>query len=69
MGNALLSDDLMATIAAALESAGISGLCRDGCLEFAVDRLRKARPDLDSFSAWALVRLVDETLGENGDGE
>jgi hypothetical protein len=58
------ADDLMAMIAAALESAGMSGLCRDGCLELAVDRLRKARPDINADSAWALVRLVDESMRE-----
>ena len=57
-------DDFTAMIAATLESAGISGLCRDGCLELAVDRLRKARPDIDSDSAWALVRLVDKSMRE-----
>lgn len=62
MADAPLSTDLTAMIAATLESAGISGLCRDGCLELAVDRLRKERPDLDSDSAWALVRLVDESM-------
>ena len=56
--------DVTAIIAATLESAGVSGLCRDGCLELAVDQLRKVRPDLDAGSAWALVRLVDESLRE-----
>ena len=57
-------DDLPAMIAATLESAGISGLCREGCLELAVDQLRKAHPDIDSDSAWALVRLVDASMRE-----
>ena len=56
--------DLTAMIAATLESAGMSGLCRDGCLELAVDQLRKMRPDLDLASAWAFVRLVDKSLSE-----
>lgn len=66
MESASLSNDLMTAIAAALESAGISGLCRDGCLELAVDRLRELRPEIDSNSAWALVRLVDEAMNEQG---
>jgi hypothetical protein len=61
--------DPTAIIAAALESGGMSGLCHEGCLELAVDRLRRARPDLDVNSAWALVRLVDETLHGAGGGK
>ncbi len=56
--------DSTAIIAAVLESAGVSGLCRDGCLELAVGQLRKMRPDLDAGSAWAFVRLVEESLPE-----
>ena len=54
--------DVAALIAVALESAAISGLCREGCLEVAVDRLCKAHPEIDSGSAWAFVYLIDETI-------
>jgi hypothetical protein len=53
-----------AFIAETLESAGVSGLCREGCLEFAVDRLRREHLEIDSASAWALVRAVDEKINE-----
>jgi hypothetical protein len=58
-------DDRIATlIAETLESAGISGLCREGCLELAVDRLRRAHPEIDGAAAWALVQAVDERLNK-----
>lgn len=52
--------ELTALIAEALESAGTSGLCREGCLELAVDRLRSLYPEIEPAVAWALVREVEE---------
>jgi hypothetical protein len=54
--------DMEAVIAEALESAGVSGLCREGCLELAVDRLRRRHPEIDSAAAWALVNAVSERM-------
>jgi hypothetical protein len=49
-------------IAHTLESAGVSGLCREGCLELAVDQLRRSHPEIDSASAWTLVRAVSDRM-------
>lgn len=57
--------EIEAVIVAALESAGISGLCHEGCLELAVDRLRREHPEIDSASAWALVNAVDEKINKH----
>lgn len=56
------TEEIGAFIADALESAGVSGLCREGCLELAVDRLRRSHPEIDSASAWTLVRVVLERM-------
>ena len=39
-------DSLTAVVREALERAAISGLCREGQLEIAVQEARKVRPDL-----------------------
>lgn len=52
--------ELVALITEVLESAGMSGLCREGCLELAVDRLRRRYPRIDSAAVWALVRETEE---------
>lgn len=39
-------DSLIAVIREAMEQAAISGLCREGQLEIAVQEGRKVRPDL-----------------------
>lgn len=62
------SDDLAALIADALQGAGMSGLCREGCLDLAVDRLRHEHPEIDAERAWALVRAVDEKMNKGGQG-
>ena len=50
-------DDLMALARAALEEAGLAGLCRDGRVELALDRLVAAAPDLPRAR---LVAKVEE---------
>jgi len=62
------SPEIEAFIADALQSAGMSGLCREGCLELAVDRLRREHPEIDAGRAWALVRSVDEKTSKGGQG-
>jgi hypothetical protein len=57
--------EIEALILEALESAGMSGLCREGCLELAVDRLRQSHPEIDSGAAWALVNAVSESMDKN----
>jgi hypothetical protein len=52
-------------IVESLESAGMSGLCREGCLELAVDRLRQSHPEIDNAAAWALVNAVSERVDKN----
>jgi hypothetical protein len=54
--------EIDALILEALESAGISGLCREGCLELAVDRLRRSHPEIDGALAWTLVNAVSERM-------
>lgn len=53
------SDEVGAFIREQLESAGMSGLCREGCLEVAVSQLRLRYPEIDPDNAWALVRAID----------
>jgi len=57
--------DIEAFVAETLESAGMSGLCREGCLELAVDQLRRRHPEIDSASAWSLVQAVSERMDKN----
>jgi hypothetical protein len=53
------SDEIAAFIHDVLESAGTSGLCREGCIEVAVSQLRLRYPEIDNDTAWALVRAID----------
>jgi hypothetical protein len=53
------SDEVATFIRATLDSAGTSGLCREGCLEVAVGQLRLRYPETDAATAWAWVRAVD----------
>jgi hypothetical protein len=62
------TDEIGAFIANALESAGVSGLCREGCLELAVDQLRRSHPDIDSASAWNLVRTISDRMDKKTGG-
>jgi hypothetical protein len=51
--------DPTATMLEAMEQAAISGLCREGQLEIAVQEARKLRPDM---SAEALLELAKAVL-------
>jgi hypothetical protein len=53
------SDEIAAFVRDTLESAGTSGLCREGCLEVAVSQLRVRYPEIDPETAWTLVRAID----------
>jgi hypothetical protein len=53
------SDEIADFIRQALESAGASGLCREGCLEVAVGQLRLRYPEIDAETAWAVTRAID----------
>lgn len=53
------SDEVANFVRERLESAGTSGLCREGCLEVAVGQLRLRYPEIDAATAWAWVRAVD----------
>jgi len=48
-------DDLATAMIAAMERAGISGLCREGRLEIAVQEGRALRPDLSDAALFALA--------------
>ena len=51
-------DVLTAALRDALETAAISGLCRDGQLEIAVQEARKLRPDLGDDELYELAKEV-----------
>ena len=52
---------LPARVLAAMEQAGISGLCREGQLEIAAQAAREIRPDLSPGELLALVtELADD---------
>ncbi len=51
-------DDLTAVILEATEQAAISGLCREGHLEIAVQEARKLRPDLNDDEGLDLAKAV-----------
>jgi hypothetical protein len=54
-------DELTAKVIAAIEQAGISGLCREGQLEIAAQAAREIRPDLSPAELLALVtELADD---------
>jgi len=48
-------ENLTRTIRAALQWAALSGLCREGQVEIAVQEARKLRPDLSDDELLALV--------------
>ena len=50
--------ELTASVLAAMEQAAISGLCREGQLEIAVQTARDLRPELDSAELLALVTAI-----------
>ena len=53
-------DDLTAAILEAMEQAAISGLCREGQLEIAVQEARKLRPDLSDDERLDLAKALHE---------
>ena len=50
--------DLAAAILEAMEQAAMSGLCREGQLEIAVQEARKVRPDLSDDELFELAKAV-----------
>tara|TARA_B100000315_G_C14553179_1_gene576856 strand:+ start:1557 stop:1736 length:180 start_codon:yes stop_codon:yes gene_type:complete len=52
---------LAETIQAALEHAGLSGLCREGQIELALQEARKLRPELSDEE---LIELVEIEAGD-----
>jgi hypothetical protein len=58
-------DDLVAIILKAMEQAAISGLCREGQWEIAVQKARKVRPDLGDEE---LLELAKRAHGLSRDG-
>ena len=58
-------DDLTAILLEAMEQAAISGLCREGQLEIAVQEARKVRPDLSDDELLELAKTVHE-FSRNG---
>ncbi len=51
-------DYLTAAILEAMEQAAMSGLCREGQLEIAVQEARKVRPDLSDDELLELAKSV-----------
>ncbi len=51
-------DHLTAAILEAMEQAAMSGLCREGQLEIAVQEARKVRPDLSDDELLELAKVV-----------
>ncbi len=51
-------DHLTAVILEAMEQAAMSGLCREGQLEIAVQEARKVRPDLSDDELLELAKAV-----------
>ena len=49
---------LTAVVLEAMEQAAMSGLCRDGQLEIAVQEARKVRPDLGDDELLELAKTV-----------
>lgn len=57
-------DSLTEVMRDAMERAAISGLCRDGQLELAVQEARKHKPDIEQNEAYALaVSVYEQTAG------
>ena len=44
----------------AMDTAGVHGLCREGCIEAAVGAVRALRPDWPAAVALAVVRRISE---------
>jgi len=57
-------DDLTAILLEAMEQAAISGLCREGQLEIAVQEARKVRPDLSGNELLELAKAAHELSGD-----
>ena len=57
-------DDLTAILLEAMEQAAISGLCREGQLEIAVQEARKIRPDLSGGELLELAKAAHELSGD-----
>ena len=56
-------DDLTSIILEALEQAVMSGLCREGQLELAVQEAKKMRPDCSDFELLALADAIAQKQG------
>lgn len=56
-------DESTAKVIAAMEQAGISGLCREGQLEIAAQAARELRPDLSPAELLALVTAIADDRG------
>jgi hypothetical protein len=51
-------DNFERIVVMALEEGGMNGLCLEGRIDLAVDRLRRQHPEVDAGAALALVRIV-----------
>ena len=51
-------DDIAAILLEAMEQAGISGLCREGQIEFAVQEAQKHRPDVSRARLFQLAEAA-----------
>ena len=51
-------DDITAILLEAMEQAGISGLCREGQIEFAVQEAQKYRPDVSRARLFQLAEAA-----------
>jgi hypothetical protein len=51
-------DDITAILLEAMEQAGISGLCREGQIEFAVQEAQKHRPDVSRAMLFQLAEAA-----------
>jgi hypothetical protein len=51
-------DDITAILLEAMEQAGISGLCREGQIEFAVQEAQKHRPEVSRALLFQLAEAA-----------
>ena len=51
-------DDITAILLDAMEQAGISGLCREGQVEFAVGEAHRQRPDVSRARLFQLAEAA-----------
>ena len=51
-------DDITTILLEAMEQAGISGLCREGQIEFAVQEAQKERPDVSRAMLFQLAEAA-----------